>query len=294
MARYKFLVDVSNAKIKVGDIGEGRTPSSNPNDKLVYFTTINNKSVESILKGLSNVSFTLGKQVELFVPQSTSAKEQTTTTMTDKQAQDVGGMFGVDLERMKKIATATYVTSTVGMLAGLGLAFKKKKSVGGYILFAILGSIGGAILGNLGSRPFIKKTGAADAGSGDSGAKKAGSSTGSTSSRKDNEDFMIAESKKSDPSTDGEAIRKFLAPITDSELDTFVKVTKLTNDPEVQKKMAAAKTPDEKKKLFSDLGINPDDLQKIGEKITNAMMSAMGDALGGSSVPKTVSSFIGY
>jgi hypothetical protein len=79
----------------------------------------------------------------------------TTSTMTNQQS---GTMMGVDLERTKKIANASSIGGTIGMIGGLVYAFKTKKKFWGYVGFGLLGSIGGSLITNVAVRPFIKKT----------------------------------------------------------------------------------------------------------------------------------------
>ena len=54
-----------------------------------------------------------------------------------------------------KILNATQIASSIGLIAGLGYAFKKNKSFWGYVGFGLLGSIVFGTVGNIGARIAI-------------------------------------------------------------------------------------------------------------------------------------------
>lgn len=54
-----------------------------------------------------------------------------------------------------KILNVTQISSSIGLIAGLGYAFKKNKGFWGYVGFALLGSIVFGTVGNIGSRIAI-------------------------------------------------------------------------------------------------------------------------------------------
>lgn len=54
-----------------------------------------------------------------------------------------------------KIMSITQVGSSLGLIAGLGYAFKKNKSFWAYIGYGLLGSVVFGTIGNLGARVAI-------------------------------------------------------------------------------------------------------------------------------------------
>jgi hypothetical protein len=60
-------------------------------------------------------------------------------------------------ERSKKIMNITSIGSSVGLLAGLGYAFSKKKGFWGYVGFSILGSIAFGTAAGVGAQILVKK-----------------------------------------------------------------------------------------------------------------------------------------
>jgi len=59
--------------------------------------------------------------------------------------------------RGKKIMNITSIGSSVGLLAGLGYAFSKKKGFWGYVGFSILGSIAFGTAAGIGANLLVKK-----------------------------------------------------------------------------------------------------------------------------------------
>lgn len=55
-----------------------------------------------------------------------------------------------------KITNITQIASSVGLLAGLGYAFKKNKGFWGYVGYSLLGSISFGLAANITSKIVIK------------------------------------------------------------------------------------------------------------------------------------------
>jgi len=55
-----------------------------------------------------------------------------------------------------KITNITQIASSVGLLAGLGYAFKKNKGFWGYVGYSMLGSIAFGLAANITSKILIK------------------------------------------------------------------------------------------------------------------------------------------
>ena len=130
---YRFLVDVPNAKIKIGDTGEGKSHSKAKG--IVFFTTINGQPSDSILKGLSGTNFQLGSQVEKV------GLVKTSDTSTTKDAS----------EKTDKVPVIASILSLAGLAGGIYYAYKNKKGGWAYVGYGLLGSIAGGIVGNIAS-----------------------------------------------------------------------------------------------------------------------------------------------
>jgi hypothetical protein len=136
MAKYKVLRDTESskgAKFFKDEIVEGT-----PNANLKRFVTVNRANTW----GDNKNDLILGNDI-VQVDDATPISSPTQIADLTKEA-------------TKSDRTIT-ILSSLGALAGLYYAFKKKKGVGGYIGFMILGGVAGSLSGHLINKVITKK-----------------------------------------------------------------------------------------------------------------------------------------
>jgi len=74
----------------------------------------------------------------------------------NKMEKESNNNLGKSALSYDKITNITQISSSVGLIAGLGYAFKQKKGFWGYVGYSLLGSIAFGLIGNVSSKLIIK------------------------------------------------------------------------------------------------------------------------------------------
>ena len=171
------------------------------------------------------------------------------------------------MEKKIDLKSAGLIALAGSALGALTYALINKKYPKNAIFIAIgtgiVGSVGGYFL----HKQYVLKK--------DKTATDSSGNAPVSSARKANEDYMIAETLKSDPKADGEAIRKGLSIINDKDLDVTVKVGKAQKDPVLNEKLKSAKTKDEKMAMVTkSIGVTEADIKTAEENFMKMMFGA--------------------